>query len=69
MDQTLVLSRSRSLKQKSVECGGWILRIRERSKVVALYKLYSSEDAEVEETSPPNMMKLLGPASPLSGVL
>lgn len=37
--------------------------------MVALYKLYSSEDAEVEETSPPNMMKLLGPASPLGGVL
>ena len=69
MGQPLVLSRSRSLKQKSVECRGWIPCIRERSKVVALINYYSSEDAEVEETSPPNMMKLLGPASPLSGVL
>ena len=69
MGQPLVLSRLRSLKQKSVECGSWKSRIRERSKVVALTNYYSSEDAEVEETNPPNMMKLLGPASPLSGVL
>jgi uncharacterized protein with NRDE domain len=66
----LVLSMSRNLKQKSVECGGWILRIRERSKVVALLNyIRDSEDAEVEETSPPSMMKLFKSANLISGIL
>ena len=59
------------MESKAEECRLYGLDqcFRERSKVVALTNYYSSEDAEVEETNPPNMMKLLGPASPFSGVL
>jgi hypothetical protein len=59
------------MESKAEECRLYGLDqcFRERSKVVALYKLYSSEDAEVEETNPPNTLKLFRSANLISGVL
>ena len=47
------------MESKAEECRLYGLDqcFRERSKVVALTNYYSSEDAEVEETNPPSMMK------------